>query len=280
MQGIILVNKGKSLTSFQVISRLRKILNEQKIGHSGTLDPNAQGLLVVLVGKSTKILPYIDRAYKTYQCKFKLGTATDTYDCWGEIISTCAIPTFNREDILKIISEFLGPQTQIPPIYSAIKVKGRKLYEYARNKQEVDIKERFIEIFSMRLLDFSPSEISLEILCSAGTYIRTICVDFAKKLGTLGCMNELIRLKCGDLCLEDAFTLEQIANGEYQMLSNEEVLKGYPFYEYNDERAILDGKPITIESNNDILMITKNNLILACYQRSQGQIFVSKRGFW
>ena len=188
MDGIIIVNKPKNCTSHDVVAKIKKITNE-KVGHTGTLDPMATGVLPLLIGKGTLCSKYLINHDKKYEVTLKLGIKTNTADLEGEIIEEKDIPkqALEKKEISKVLDSFVGKQEQIPPIYSAIKVKGKKLYEYARSGQEVEIKPRKIEIYEIELIDVNKNsnEIVFKVHCSKGTYIRSLCEDIAKKLNTV-----------------------------------------------------------------------------------------------
>lgn len=201
MDGIILINKEKNCTSHDVVYKAKKIFGE-KVGHTGTLDPNATGVLPLLVGKGTKLSKYLINHDKIYLVTLKLGEKRDTADSEGNIIKEKKVPdeALLKENILKVFSKFTGKISQVPPMYSAIKVNGKKLYEYARKGQNVEIEPRQIEIYSISLkkIDANNNEIIFEVSCSKGTYIRSLCEDIAESLNTVGYMKELNRIKVGD----------------------------------------------------------------------------------
>lgn len=188
MDGIILINKEKNCTSHDVVYKVKKIFKE-KVGHTGTLDPNATGVLPILVGKGTKMSKYLINHDKIYVVTLKLGQRTDTQDSEGKIIEEkeVAKDVLNKENIINILKKFIGKSSQIPPIYSAIKVNGKKLYEYARRGEYVEIKPREIQIYNINLnkIDAKNNEIIFEVGCSKGTYIRSLCEDIAKAIGTV-----------------------------------------------------------------------------------------------
>ena len=188
MDGIILINKEKNCTSHDVVYKVKKILKE-KVGHTGTLDPNATGVLPILVGKGTKLSKYLINHDKIYVVTLKLGEKRDTQDSEGKIKEEKEVPdgVFKKETISNILKKFLGKLNQIPPMFSAIKVNGKKLYEYARRGEYVEIKPREIEIYNINLnkIDEKNKEIIFEVNCSKGTYIRSLCEDIAKEIGTV-----------------------------------------------------------------------------------------------
>lgn len=214
MDGVVIINKPKGMTSQNVVSKVKRILNEKKVGHAGTLDPNATGVLPILVGKATKISKYLIEHDKSYEAIIKLGEKRSTGDIEGDIVEKKEIKLdkYNSEYIQNILNMFLGKTKQIPPMYSAIKVNGKKLYEYAREGKEIELKERDIEIFNIQLknVDYENQEISYIVDCSKGTYIRTLCEDIAKKLNTVGYMKELTRLRVDKFNISNAITLEKL----------------------------------------------------------------------
>ena len=214
MDGVVIINKPNGMTSQNVVSKVKRILNEKKVGHAGTLDPNATGVLPILVGKATKISKYLIEHDKSYEAIIKLGEKSSTGDIEGDIVEKKEIKLdkYTSEDIQNILNMFLGKTKQIPPMYSAIKVNGKKLYEYAREGKEVELKERDIEIFNIQLknVDYENQEISYIVDCSKGTYIRTLCEDIAKKLNTIGYMKELTRLRVDKFNISNAITLEEL----------------------------------------------------------------------
>ena len=213
MDGIILINKSKGHTSHDVVNKVKHILNE-KVGHIGTLDPNATGLLPILVGRGTKLSQYLINHDKEYEVELKLGIKTDTADEEGKVIEEKEVESsiLERENVQDILEGFIGKQKQVPPMYSAIKVKGKKLYEYARKNIEVTIEPRDIEIYKIVLLDINKTEkiIKFSVKCSKGTYIRSLCEDIAKGLGTIGYMKELNRTKVGIFNIENSISVEEL----------------------------------------------------------------------
>ena len=187
MDGLIIINKPKGFTSQDAVSKVKKILNVKKAGHTGTLDPLATGVLPVLIGKYTKLSKYLIEHNKVYIAKIKFGEKRDTGDLEGNVIETSKLIINNEEIIKNVLNSMLGKQMQVPPIYSAIKVNGKKLYEYARLGEEVEIPAREIEIYKLGFIDFDEAnqELKIEICCSKGTYIRTLCEDISKRLGTV-----------------------------------------------------------------------------------------------
>lgn len=213
MDGIIVINKPKNCTSHDIVRKARKILDE-KVGHTGTLDPNATGVLPLLVGKGTQISKYLINHDKTYEAVLKLGEKRDTADIEGKIIETKEVQPSNleKENVEKVLKALIGKQEQTPPIYSAIKVNGKKLYEYARSGENVEIEPRTIEIYNLELIKIENQEITYKVHCSKGTYIRTLCEQIAEKLGTVGYMKELKRTQVGEFKIEASATIEELEN--------------------------------------------------------------------
>lgn len=222
MNGIILVNKEKDYTSHDVVAIVKKTLNE-KVGHTGTLDPNATGILPLLVGDGTKLSKYLINHDKIYTAVLKLGIKTDTADITGNIIQEENVPKLDEKQIEKVLELQLGEQEQLPPMYSAIKINGKKLYEYARQGKSVEVASRKINIYNAVLekYDYENNEITFTVECSKGTYIRTLCEEIAKSLNTIGTMRELHRVKVGEFCVENAITISELKENA----TNEKWLK-------------------------------------------------------
>jgi len=212
LNGVLLVNKPEGWTSHDVVAKLRGVLHERRIGHGGTLDPMATGVLVLFIGKATKQVQFHESASKTYIAGLKLGFVTNTYDITGEVVSEVEGVNVNKDELEAVLDNFRGDIMQMPPIYSAIKVKGRKLYEYARRGQEVEIEPRHVTINRLEILSGSGAEWQLLIDCSKGTYIRSLCHDIGTRLGCGGVMSSLIRTRSGEYTLEQCHTLEEIIN--------------------------------------------------------------------
>ena len=271
MNRIFILNKPLEFTSQDAVSKLKKILNQKKAGHTGTLDPMATGVLPILVGETTKLSKYLVEHKKTYIAVLKLGTSTDTGDTEGKIIEEkkVNIENLTEDKVVFVLNEFLGKQIQTPPIYSAIKINGKKLYEYARNEIEVEIPKRKIEIYNIKLiqLDKNEKEIKFEVECSKGTYIRTLCEDIAKKLDTIGYMKSLTRTKVNNFKLEDTITFEELEenkNSKEWLISNsytmEEVFDYLPKLELNDRKKelFLNGVQLTFKEKEGLYNIYNN----------------------
>ncbi len=266
MNGILLINKPKNYTSHDIVAIVKKICKE-KVGHTGTLDPNATGVLPLLIGKATEISKYLINHDKTYITTLKLGLKTDTADAEGKTIEEKEVPELYEEKVEKVLSEMIGKQMQVPPMYSAIKVNGKKLYEYAREGKKVEIKERKIEIYKIELLEINQkeSEIIFKVECSKGTYIRTLCENIAEKLNTVGYMKNLKRIKVGEFQIENAICIEKIKNNENLLEENlitiENFFKTKLKIELNDKELVLFLNGVNLNRNmlDDIYRIYNQN---------------------
>ena len=269
MDGIIIINKEKNYTSNDVVSIVKKI-TKSKVGHTGTLDPNATGVLPLLIGNATKISKYLINHDKEYEVVLQLGVRTETADVEGKVIEQKEVTAemLNKDNIEEKLQQFIGKQEQIPPIYSAIKVNGKKLYEYARKGQEVELKPRQIEIYSIQLVGINEKEkqISFKVKCSKGTYIRSLCEDISKKLGTVGYMKELNRLQVGEFYIKDAVTIsemkEKIEAGNLEsIITIEEIFKNNPQIQLEQEQIepYINGVKINTEKTNGVYRIYKPN---------------------
>ncbi|OUP79116.1 tRNA pseudouridine(55) synthase TruB [Erysipelatoclostridium sp. An173] len=280
MDGVIIVNKPAGMTSHDVVNRIRKIFKTKKVGHCGTLDPDATGVLVVAVNKATKLLQFLTADNKEYIATLSLGTATDTYDASGQVTATKEYVPISDKKILACLNSFVGKQEQIPPMHSAIKVKGKKLYEYARNNETVEIPRRVITIDYIELISIVDNLVKFKVGCSKGTYIRSLCFDIAKKLDYPGHMYSLIRSKSGNFSLSDSYSLEEIENGEFEMLSMEEALSNYPKLVVDDENIIYHGKKIKSKINHQVAIYNQNNKVLAIYGPDGNGYLKNIRGLW
>lgn len=269
MDGIIIINKGKNYTSNDDVSIVKKI-TKSKVGHTGTLDPNATGVLPLLIGNATKVSKYLINHDKEYEVVLQLGIRTETADVEGKVIEQKEVTAemLNKDNIEEKLQQFIGKQEQIPPIYSAIKVNGKKLYEYARKGQEVELKPRQIEIYSIQLVGINEKEkqISFKVKCSKGTYIRSLCEDISKKLGTVGYMKELNRLQVGEFYIKDAVTIsemkEKIEAGNLEsIITIEEIFKNNPQIQLEQEQIepYINGVKINTEKTNGVYRIYKPN---------------------
>ena len=213
MNGIVIVDKPRDWTSQDVTARLRRVFNTRRIGHGGTLDPMATGVLPVFVGRATRGVEFFEHAEKIYEATLRLGVMTDTEDITGTVLKKREV-AISEQEFLDILPKFRGKIQQIPPMYSAIKVDGKKLYDLARQGKEVERKPRDIEIFELTCLEFSGETARLRIHCSKGTYIRTLCKDIGAALGCGGCMEALRRVQAGEYAIDEAVPLAELLETE------------------------------------------------------------------
>ena len=271
MNGILIINKEKGCTSHDIVYKLKKIFNE-KVGHTGTLDPLAEGVLPILIGKGTLCSKYLINHDKKYVVNLALGQKTETADLEGKIIEEKNIPdkSLTQSKIEKVLKSFIGKQQQMPPIYSAIKVNGKKLYEYARKGQNVEIKPREIEIYDIKLMniDAQKKQIQFEVFCGKGTYIRSLCEDIAEKLETVGYMESLKRIQVGDFKIEESSKIQELEENkedtkylESKIISVEEIFKNKEKIKLDDKKMqlFLNGVKITQTPENDIYRIYDKN---------------------
>ena len=261
MDGVLIINKPKGYTSHDIVNIIRKELHIKKVGHTGTLDPNATGVLPILIGNATKISKYLIEHDKTYIAEIKLGEKTTTGDSEGEIIETRNVEKNQPEKIQEVLTKFLGKQKQTPPKFSAIKINGKKAYEYARTGQDIKLEQREIEIFSINLLSYENNNIKFKVKCSKGTYIRTLCEDIAETLGTVGYMNSLERIQVDKFNIEKSVTIEQIRNNhtliEKNIISIEEIFRKCEKIELNDYKLnfFLNGVQLTFNQPEAVYRI-------------------------
>jgi len=265
MNGVIIIDKPKGYTSHDVVNVIRKGLNIKKVGHTGTLDPKATGVLPILIGEATKVSKYLVEHNKTYIAELKLGIATDTGDSEGTIKETKNVAELNKNEINKILKTFEGKQKQMPPMYSAIKINGKKAYEYAREGKVAELKEREIEILEIKLIEYNENTVRFEVSCSKGTYIRVLCEDIAKALGTVGYMKNLRRIKVDKFTMEKAISIEEIKENpsqiESKLISIEEIFNINEKVELNDEKLLLflNGVKLTYNKNDGVYRVYNNN---------------------
>lgn len=268
MQGAIIVNKAPDMTSRDVINILNKKFNTKSIGHTGTLDPIAEGVLVCLIGKYTKLTDILINHDKEYIASFKLGILTDTLDITGKILKEEKI-NLTKEEIQKTILSFKGKYNQEVPIYSAVKINGKKLYEYARNNEEITLPKREVNIYDIELLNIDNDIITIKTKVSKGTYIRSLIRDIGLKLNTNATMTKLIRTKLDKFTIEESYTLEDIQNDNYKLLSLEDLIN-LDTININEEMLfkIKNGQIIDYQTNKYILY-KYNNQDIALYKPYQ-----------
>lgn len=252
--GIIVINKPKGYTSHDVVGKTRKILNMRKVGHTGTLDPEATGVLPVCLGKGTKVSDMLVSSDKEYVAEVKLGVKTDTQDIFGTVTDTSDASYITIDHIKEAIAHFTGEIFQIPPMYSAIKINGRKMYDLARQGIEVERKERKITIYSIELLDYKDDVFRIKVNCSKGTYIRTLCHDMGEFLKCGACMQSLNRTKTSVFSIEDAITLDKLeecaiqGNVQSLIMPIDRLFSQYPEFRADEaaEKKLLNGAKVGV----------------------------------
>lgn len=270
MHGLIIVNKEKDWTSRDVVNKVCKIFNIPKAGHTGTLDPLATGVLVVAVGEGVKLVDFLTNETKEYVAEVECGISTDTLDVLGNILEEQKDFILEKEKVEEVLNSFLGKSIQEVPLYSSIRVDGKRLYEYARNGEEVELPKREIEIFNIELLDIKEKSFSFKVKVSKGTYIRSLIRDIGIKLNVLCTMKNLTRTKQGIYSIENSNTLEEIENGHYRLISFYEVLKDEPMVEVDEfiENKVRNGRILENRYSYDkFIYINKNKEVLAIYEK-------------
>lgn len=267
MDGIIVVDKPKGITSRDVVNNVCKILETKKIGHTGTLDPIATGVLVLCIGKATKLVEVLTSNDKEYVATVKLGILTDTLDTDGKVLKKQE--TFlDKNELLNALNSFVGTYNQEVPIYSAVKINGKKLYEYARKNKTVDLPKRIVEIKDIKLLEFNNDSYKFKVTVSKGTYIRSLIKDINDKLGIIGVMSDLVRTRQGRFTIKDSNTLENIKDNSYKILSINDVLKDEACVIIEDKlfNIIKNGGLIDNIYDKDMLTFIYNNEVVAIYK--------------
>nr|WP_276938253.1 tRNA pseudouridine(55) synthase TruB [Helcococcus sueciensis] len=274
--GILVINKSENMTSHDVVAILRKKLNMKRIGHTGTLDPMATGVIPICIGNSTRISEYIMNQGKSYIATLKFGESTTTYDSEGEITNISDNVSFTSDEINKVLKTFLGDISQTPPIYSAIKVNGKKLYEYARDNEKIEIKSRKVTVYDIKLLEIKNEFAKIYINCSKGTYIRSIIHDLGIKLNSYAHMTELIRTRVGHFDLENSIDISKIDSYSLEDLENSLISINDALYNFesievtkiirdrlvNGQRInIKDLINIKIPKDEEIKIISENEFI-------------------
>ena len=265
---IINVCKEKNMTSRDVVNIVSKHLHTKKVGHTGTLDPLATGVLIVCTNHDTKLVDILTSKNKEYIATMRLGIQTDTGDITGNIIKRANYKV-TKDQIIKVLNNFLGSSTQTVPIYSAVKINGKKLYEYARSGEEVTLPTREINISSIELLDYHDDLIKFKVTVSKGTYIRSLIEDIGKTLQTVATMEDLVRTKQGNYKIEDSYTLEDIKNDNYKPIPLNIVLKDYHTYNLNATEyfKVKNGSKMLLNIDDKIVTLLYNNKPIALYRK-------------
>ena len=280
MDAVILLNKPAGMTSFDAVAKCRKIFHERKIGHTGTLDPEASGLMIILLGKYTKLLPYCVKNHKAYQATLKLGEMTDTEDIWGTIINTKTPSIHTEAEIDNAVQSLTGDILQVPPMYSALKKDGKKLYEYARQGIEIEREARPVHISSLEVEKIDEINYRMNAVVSSGTYIRTLITDFGKQLDELAIMSSLIRTKIEHLSLKDACTFEDLESGVSFLSPIQVIDPTYKIVETDRVVDIKNGKRIKLDILDPQVIFTSNGELLAAYALQEDGLYHCLRGLF
>ena len=279
MNGIILVKKPKGMTSFQVVSAVKRKVHEKKAGHSGTLDPNAEGFMIIALGNRTKLLPYCIANHKHYEANFMLGAHYDTQDVWGKIVEEKAYHQHPQQELDEIAKQFIGNIQQVPPMYSALKKDGKKLYEYARKGIEVERKARNVTVNTLSVTELDDNLYHMDAVVSSGTYIRTLIEDYCSAMGEYGYMTSLIRSGIEQLTLEDAIDLEDV--DENACIDPFLVLDpSWPLLEIDNIQDVKNGKTIRLNTNQKRVILIHGNEILAAYEEKNNGWYHCVRGLF
>ena len=271
MNGVLNIFKNKGMTSFDVVSRVRKIANEKKVGHTGTLDPEAEGVLPVCIGKATKIIDYIMDSEKGYSVKFKLGIKTTTYDLEGEVLEERDTSSLTEKEVEEAINSFKGEYSQVPPMFSALKKNGVRLYDLARKGIEVEREGRNIKIYNIENINIELPYVSMDVTCSKGTYIRSLCYDIGEKLNVFATMTELKRFKTSFFSEDDSINIDDLnkENIKEHLISIEEALKNYPeiYLAKGYDKLIING--VRVADKRFTKNIVENDILYKVYDENK-----------
>ena len=280
MDAVILLNKPAGMTSFDAVAKCRRIFHERKIGHTGTLDPEASGLMIILLGKYTKLLPYCVKNHKAYQATLKLGEMTDTEDIWGTIINTKTPSIHTEAEIDNAVQSLTGDILQVPPMYSALKKDGKKLYEYARQGIEIEREARPVHISTLEVEKIDETNYRMNAVVSSGTYIRTLIADFGKQLNELAIMSSLVRTKIEHLYLKDACTFEDLESGDSFLSPLQVIDPTYKIVETDQVVDIKNGKRIKLDIQDPQVIFTSKGELLAAYALQEDGLYHCLRGLF
>lgn len=283
MDGILLINKPENYTSYDIIKVVKNLFNTKKVGHCGTLDPFACGLLIVGINKATKIMSFLEHESKEYIATIRFGSFTDTYDLTGKEISSSNILVYNEDKIIEVLNLFKGEINQTPPIYSSIHVDGKHLYEYARNNEIVDIPTRKVNIYDIDLIKYTGDTLTFKTKCSRGTYIRSLGVDISRKLNNDGHLSFLKRTKIGNVKLEEANSYDDLLNGNVKLLSIKDCVpfKVLNIFDSSILKRVYYGQDIILKNETDErLLICDIDKEIAVYKKIDKNIYHCERGLF
>lgn len=283
MDGFLNVNKPKGMTSHDVVDEIRRLVGREKVGHTGTLDPEATGVLPLAIGKATKIIQFLEGG-KGYRATMRLGITTDTQDMTGKIITKNERINIPEERIREVLKNFLGKIEQIPPMVSALKIKGKRLYKLAREGKEIERPKRTIEIYRLDPLDYEPPDITFEVSCSRGTYIRTLCHDMGKALGCGACLKDLVRTKSGIFTLEESHPLEELkklSNLEKYLVSMNKALGHLSIVEIKEKvrESVLNGMPIEVSGIRELSPLIKGKELVRVHNSKGSLLAIAQASF-
>ncbi len=279
INGILNVNKPEGISSFDAVRKIKKITSEKKVGHAGTLDPLASGVLPICIGKATKVIDYIMNESKIYRTTLKLGITTDTYDREGIITSESILPSYAKDEIIKAVKAFSGKISQVPPMYSALKVNGKRLYDLARQGIEVERQPREVYIYDISIIDVSLPYIELLVHCSKGTYIRSLCYDIGAKLGCGAVMWKLQREKNGIFHINSSISLNDLTENNFNeyILTTEEVLAKYPSVVLDEYFTKLFVNGVAIQNKKLLDTIIESSDIFRVYDNNNAFIGIGRK---
>lgn len=279
MNGVLNIFKNKGMTSFDVVSRVRKIAGEKKVGHTGTLDPEAEGVLPVCIGKATKIIDYIMDSEKGYSVKFKLGIKTTTYDLEGEVLEERDTSSLTEKEVEEAINSFKGEYSQVPPMFSALKKNGVRLYDLARKGIEVEREGRNIKIYNIENINIELPYVSMDVTCSKGTYIRSLCYDIGEKLNVFATMTELKRFKTSFFSEDDSINIDDLneENIKEHLISIEEALKNYPeiYLTKGYDKLIING--VRVADKRFTKNVVENDILYKVYDENKKFLGLGKK---
>lgn len=283
MDGLVLIDKKEGLTSYDIIRLVKRIYKTRKVGHCGTLDPFASGLLIVGINQATKVMTFLEHDYKEYEATIKFGVATDSYDTEGKVVEEKEVINCSDEQINEVLASFVGEITQTPPVFSSIHVDGKKLYEYARNNIEVEVPSRNVFIHDIRLLENNKDSIRIYVKCSRGTYIRSLGVDIAKKLNNVGHLSALRRLSIGNVNVDIANSYEDLEQGNVNLISIKDALSYKKLFISDPKilKRVYNGQDIILKNETeDRIIIIDNEKEIAIYDKKEEVFYHCIRGLF
>ncbi len=283
MDGFLNVNKPAGMTSHDVVDEIRRLVPGEKVGHTGTLDPEATGVLPIAIGKATKVIQFLEKS-KEYQATMRLGITTDTQDMTGKIIAKSEAISVSGEKVREVFKNFLGKIEQIPPMVSAVRVKGKRLYRLAWEGKRIERPKREVEVYNLKLLRIQPPDIAFEVSCSRGTYIRTLCHDMGKALGPGACLADLVRTRSGIFTLEESYLLEELKRMpdlEAILISRDKALAHLPIVKVEEKarESVLNGGPIETSGILELSLPIKREALVRVHNSKESLLAVAQALF-